>query len=74
MGERVTTFSDFDSALSHVYSQPVPQEWEILAPSDKVCTFCDTMVDGFICSDCGEYKGLMTIDEWEDYTGEVWEP
>lgn len=39
----------------------------------KVCVFCDTLTDTFYCPDCQEYKGLMTIAEWEAYTGEVWE-
>lgn len=39
----------------------------------KVCVFCDTLTDEFYCSTCMEYKGLMTIAEWESYTGEKWE-
>ena len=41
--------------------------------NDKVCVFCDTRVSDFYCPECMEYKGIMTIAEWEDYTGEVWE-
>jgi hypothetical protein len=39
----------------------------------RVCVFCDELTDTFYCSKCQEYKGLMTILEWEKYTGEVWE-
>jgi hypothetical protein len=39
----------------------------------KICVFCDTLTNLFYCSQCEEYKGLMTIPEWEQYTGEVWE-
>jgi hypothetical protein len=39
----------------------------------KVCVFCDTATDRYACPDCGEYKGLMSIEDWESYTGEVWE-
>jgi len=39
----------------------------------KVCVFCDTATVRYACPDCGEYKGLMSIEEWESYTGEVWE-
>ena len=39
----------------------------------KVCVYCDTLAVGYACRNCGEYKGLMTITEWESYTGEVWE-
>jgi len=39
----------------------------------KVCVFCDTATDLPYCSGCQEYKGLMTITEWESYTGETWE-
>lgn len=39
----------------------------------KVCVFCDTATVLPVCVGCEEYKGLMTVEEWEDYTGEVWE-
>ena len=39
----------------------------------KVCVFCDQATDLPYCPDCEEYKGLMTIAEWEDHTGETWE-
>jgi len=39
----------------------------------KVCVYCDCETDGFSCRQCGEYKGLMSIEEWESYTGETWE-
>ena len=38
-----------------------------------VCVYCDTLTDTFYCATCQEYKGLMTIAEWETYTGEKWE-
>lgn len=38
-----------------------------------VCVFCDNEVHGDYCHNCQEYKGLMTVAEWEAYTGEVWE-
>ena len=38
-----------------------------------VCVFCDNEVHDTYCHNCQEYKGLMTIAEWEAYTGEVWE-
>lgn len=37
-----------------------------------ICIFCDKAVAGRFCITCGEYKGLMTINDWEDYTGEIW--
>ena len=39
----------------------------------KVCVFCDQDTYMPACPTCLEYKGLMSISEWEDYTGEVWE-
>ena len=39
----------------------------------RVCVFCDTPTTLPVCVGCEEYKGLMTIEEWEDYTGETWE-
>ena len=38
-----------------------------------VCVFCDQDTTLPYCASCMEYKGLMTIAEWESYTGEVWE-
>lgn len=39
----------------------------------RVCVYCDRGVEGVVCPTCHEYKGLMAVEEWEDYTGEVWE-
>jgi hypothetical protein len=38
-----------------------------------ICVFCDNSTQMPYCSQCQEYKGLMTVDEWEAYTGETWE-
>lgn len=38
-----------------------------------VCVFCDESTTLPYCANCQEYKGLMTIEDWEAYTGEVWE-
>ena len=40
----------------------------------KCCSFCDREVanSSIICGLCREYKGIMTIAEWEAYTGKVW--
>ena len=38
----------------------------------RVCSYCDIAVVGIVCSECGEYDGLITIVEWEDVTGEEW--
>jgi hypothetical protein len=38
-----------------------------------VCVFCDTETTLPYCASCNEYKGLMTITEWEAYTSEKWE-
>lgn len=38
-----------------------------------VCVFCDTATDLPYCTQCMEYKGLMTIARWESYTGEAWQ-
>lgn len=39
----------------------------------RICVFCDNATTLGFCPGCEEYKGLMTIAEWEDYTGETWE-
>lgn len=47
---------------------------EALDESDlHICVFCDEPVVGYVCPLCEEYKGIMTREEWEAYTGEVWE-
>ena len=38
-----------------------------------VCVYCEEVVTPPVCEGCNEYKGLMTVGEWEDYTGEKWE-
>jgi len=32
-----------------------------------VCCFCSQYVEGYYCSDCNEYKGLMTLAEFMSY-------
>jgi hypothetical protein len=39
----------------------------------KVCVFCDNATVLPVCVGCEDYKGLMTVEEWEAYTGETWE-
>lgn len=53
----------------------VPRDiWDLLEDSDTmVCVFCDNATALPYCGACNEYKGLMTIEEWESYTGETWE-
>jgi len=38
-----------------------------------VCVFCDQDTTLPYCASCNEYKGLMSIIDWEAYTGETWE-
>jgi hypothetical protein len=51
-------------------------EWK---DEQMVCSFCDWEVspigdsDIYCCGGCDSYKGIMTVREWESYTGEVWE-
>lgn len=40
---------------------------------EMVCVFCSTEVIDEVCMTCKEYKGIMTVAEWEEYTGEVWD-
>ena len=46
---------------------------EMFDEDNMVCVFCDQRTDLPYCALCQEYKGLMTIAEWESYTGEKWE-
>lgn len=39
----------------------------------RICAYCDTATTRAFCDECGEYKGLISISEWETMTGEVWE-
>lgn len=48
--------------------------WDMIDNGDiLVCVFCDQTTTLPYCALCNEYKGLMTIAEWQSYTGEVWE-
>ena len=40
-----------------------------------VCTHCDVEVANFAitCHECGDYSGIVTMQEWEQSTGEEWE-
>ena len=47
--------------------------WDAIFDSEiRVCVYCDNEVRSFACPQCGEYKGLMSIEDWESYTGESW--
>jgi hypothetical protein len=48
--------------------------WDMMDESEvMVCVFCDQDTTLPYCALCHEYKGLMTVAEWESYTGETWE-
>ena len=50
------------------------QRWEEIDGGDmRVCVYCDNATDSWTCHTCGEYDGLMTIEDWEAYTGETWD-
>lgn len=51
----------------------IPRYFLDMEDDIKVCVYCDTDTTLPYCTSCNEYKGLMTIAEWESYTGEVWE-
>ena len=38
--------------------------------SEQMCVFCMDLVNDYVCHGCGEYKGLMPLDEAEKYLGE----
>jgi hypothetical protein len=46
---------------------------EISPTSEFVCVYCEEYVLADACYRCNEYKGVMTIEEWEAYTGYMWE-
>ena len=50
----------------------IPRHILDMEDDTKVCVYCDTETTLPYCAGCQEYKGLMTIAEWEDYTGETW--
>jgi hypothetical protein len=39
-----------------------------------VCSFCDNSLsfDAKWCPTCHEYKGIMTVEQYEDYFGVTW--
>lgn len=45
----------------------------MIQEAQRICLYCDIEVNGFACPICHEYDGLMTVEEWESYTGEEWE-
>ena len=48
--------------------------WDALDEGDTmVCVFCDQDTTLPYCTSCEDYKGLMTVADWESYTGEVWD-
>ena len=60
-------------------SQPVSVPVSIIDTLEDelimVCVYCDCEVDvdSIVCGSCHEYDGLMTVEDWQDYTGEVWQ-
>lgn len=38
-----------------------------------VCVFCDVPMGNIVCPECGDYKGAVSVEEWEAQTGEKWE-
>jgi hypothetical protein len=38
--------------------------------SEKICVFCMSLVNDYVCYECDDYKGLMTLKEAENYLGE----
>jgi hypothetical protein len=38
-----------------------------------ICVFCDSATSLPYCARCNEYKGLMSVSDWESYTGETWD-
>jgi hypothetical protein len=40
-----------------------------------VCVFCDNELpsDARVCMTCREYKGVMTVEAWQDYLGRTWD-
>jgi hypoxanthine phosphoribosyltransferase len=48
---------------------PTPKDW-------KICSFCEEVssdTETIVCYGCREYKGIMTIEEWEKYYGEQYD-
>ena len=39
------------------------------AHDHKVCCFCgnDIAIEEYVCYTCHEYKGIMTVEAYEDY-------
>jgi hypothetical protein len=48
---------------------PTPKDW-------KICDFCEEVfsdTETIACYGCREYKGIMTIGEWEKYYGKQYD-
>jgi hypothetical protein len=45
-----------------------------ITPKDTtICIDCFIEVSEVICHLCREYKTIMTVGEWEQYTGETYD-
>ena len=40
-----------------------------------VCVYCEREhpLHTRVCTPCHEYKGIMTVEAWEDYMGTLWD-
>jgi len=38
--------------------------------SEQICVFCMNLVNDYVCHECNDYKGLMSLKEAKPYLGE----
>jgi hypothetical protein len=58
-----------------VTARPVPPPAKVTAHAHLVCVFCDNELpaDARVCGTCREYKGVMTVEAWQEYLGRSWD-
>jgi len=37
---------------------------------NSICVFCLNLVNDFVCHECNDYKGLMSLGDAQKYLGE----
>jgi len=48
-------------------------ETKITPKDTTICIDCFTEVSEWVCYSCREYKTIMTVGDWEAYSGEKYD-
>lgn len=56
--------------MSDPYGRFVVVRKKEVKMSEQVCVFCFNIVNDYVCHDCNDYEGLMSIRDAKAYLGE----